>query len=71
MEICSDKKLIEEKGFDFIAIEGDWVDSYKVNQFTKGQQQDSSSVIELLKQYDRWPSSMWEIMKWQAGSMVE
>lgn len=53
------KKLIEEKGFDFIAIEGDWVDSYKVNQFIKGQQQDSSSVIELLKQYDRWPSSMW------------
>ena len=23
------KKLIEEKGFDFIAIEGDWVDSWK------------------------------------------
>ena len=64
------KKLIEEKGFDFIAIEGDWVDSYKVNQFIKGQQQDSSSVIELLKQYDRWPSSMWgnyemaELVQW-------
>jgi len=53
------KKLIEEKGFDFIAVEGDWVDSYKVDQFIKGQQQDSSDVIELLKQYDRWPSSMW------------
>ncbi|HMK26351.1 MAG TPA: erythromycin esterase family protein [Chitinophagaceae bacterium] len=53
------KKLIEEKGFDLIAIEGDWVDSRKVDQFIKGPQQDSSSVIELLKQYDRWPSSMW------------
>src|SRR5258705_7115555 len=53
------KKLIQEKGFDFIAIEGDWVDSYKVNQFIKGQKQDSLAVIELLKQYDRWPSSMW------------
>ena len=53
------KRLIEEKGFDFIAIEGDWVDSYKVNQFISGQKQDSLAVIELLKQYDRWPSSMW------------
>jgi erythromycin esterase len=53
------KKLIEEKGFDFIAVEGDWVDSYKVNQFINGQKQDSFAVIELLKQYDRWPSSMW------------
>src|SRR5258705_11398435 len=53
------KKLIEEKGFNLIAIEGDRVDSWKVNQFIKGQQQDSSLVIELLKQYDRWPSSMW------------
>jgi erythromycin esterase len=53
------KRLIEEKGFDFIAVEGDWVDSYKVNQFIKGQKQDSLAVLELLKQYDRWPSSMW------------
>src|SRR5260221_3149442 len=53
------KKLIREKGFDFIAIEGDWVDSYKMNQLIKGQKQDSLAVIELLKQYDRWPSSMW------------
>jgi erythromycin esterase-like protein len=53
------KKLIQEKGFDFIAVEGDWVDSYKVNQFIKGSQQDSSSAIEILKQYDRWPESMW------------
>jgi erythromycin esterase-like protein len=53
------KKLIEEKSFDFIAVEGDWVDSYKVNQFIKGQKQDSLAIIELLKQYDRWPSSMW------------
>ena len=53
------KKLIEEKGFDLIAVEGDWVDSYRVNQFIKGQKQDSLAVIKLLKQYDRWPSSMW------------
>ena len=64
------QKLIVEKGFDFIAIEGDWVDSYKVNQFIKGQKQDSLAVLTLLKQYDRWPSSMWgnyetaELIQW-------
>src|SRR5258706_15797096 len=45
------KRLIKEKGFDLIAIEGDWVDSYKVNQFIRGEKQDSSAAIELLQQY--------------------
>lgn len=53
------RRLIKEKGFDLIAIEGDWVDSYRVNQFIKGPLQDSLAVISLLRQYDRWPSWMW------------
>jgi erythromycin esterase-like protein len=27
------KRLIEEKDFNFIAVEGDWPDCYKVNRF--------------------------------------
>src|SRR5712671_6824569 len=53
------KKLIQEKGFDFMAIEGDWTDSYKINRFIREPVHDSAAVIEALKQYDRWPSSMW------------
>jgi erythromycin esterase-like protein len=53
------KKLITEKGFDFVAVEGDWTDSYKIDQFIKGPSRDSAAMIEALKQYDRWPSSMW------------
>jgi erythromycin esterase len=53
------RKLIEEKGFDFMAIEGDWDDSYKINQFIQKTEDDSVAAIEVLKQYDRWPSSMW------------
>ena len=63
------KKLIIEKGFDFIAIEGDWVDSYKVNQFIKGQRQDGAAAVKLLKQYDRWPSSMWG--NYETASLIE
>lgn len=53
------KKLVEEKGFDFMAIEGDWTDAYKVNRFIRGEKKDSAAAVEVLKQFDRWPSSMW------------
>ena len=53
------KKLIQEKGFDFMAVEGDWDDSYKINQFLHGPTQDSAEIVTALQQYDRWPSSMW------------
>jgi len=53
------KKLIEEKGFDFMAVEGDWDDSYKINRFLHGPTQDSAAIVTVLQQYDRWPSSMW------------
>jgi len=53
------KKLIQEKGFDIIAVEGDWADSYKINQFINGPPADSSAAVDVLKQYDRWPQHMW------------
>src|SRR6266480_3784475 len=30
------RRLIEEKGFNFVAVEGDWPDCYRVNRFVKG-----------------------------------
>ena len=53
------KRLIAEKGFSFIGIEGDWVDTYKVNAFIQGMPADSQQTLEILKQYDRWPRWMW------------
>jgi len=53
------KRLIQEKGFDFIAVEGEWADSYRVNEFIKGAPQDSAATIALLEQYNRWPTWMW------------
>lgn len=53
------KRLIQEKGFDFIAVEGEWADSYRVNQFIKGDSRDSLQAVSMLRQYDRWPTWMW------------
>lgn len=64
------KRLIQEKGFDFVAVEGEWADSYKVNQFIKGPEKDSAEVVALLKNYNRWPTWMWgnfevaELVEW-------
>src|SRR4051812_5835637 len=30
------QRLIEEKDFSFIAVEGDWPDCYQVNRFVRG-----------------------------------
>ncbi|MCC2546373.1 erythromycin esterase family protein [Hymenobacter sp. BT175] len=53
------KRLIQEKGFDFIAVEGEWADSYRVNEFVKGTRQDSAAAVRLLRHYNRWPTWMW------------
>ena len=53
------KRLIREKGFDMIAVEGEWADSYRVNQFIKGGPKDSAQAVAMLRQYDRWPTWMW------------
>lgn len=73
------KRLILEKGFDFMAVEGDWTDAYRINEFIKERLHDSSEIIEALKLFDRWPSSMWgnyeiaDLLQWinaynQSGS---
>jgi len=51
------KRLIVEKGFSFIAVEGDWPDCYRVNQFIKGDT--GTSARETLHAFSRWPTWMW------------
>ena len=53
------KRLVTEKGFNVIAVEGEWADSYRVNRFIKGPAADSAQAVALLRQYDRWPTWMW------------
>lgn len=52
------KQLIEEKGFNAIVIEGDWPDSYRVNDFVKGQSSDSNAYAAL-EGFQRFPTWMW------------
>ena len=53
------KRLILEKGFNFIAVEGDWPDCYRLNRFVKGLDDQDKKAIDLLHTFDRWPTWMW------------
>lgn len=53
------KRLISEKGFDFIAVEGDWPDCYRVNRYVKGFPDAGESARDVLHAFERWPTWMW------------
>jgi erythromycin esterase-like protein len=53
------KRLIREKGFSFIAVEGDWPDCYRVNRYAKGYPDSGASAREVLHAFERWPTWMW------------
>jgi erythromycin esterase len=57
MEIS--KRLIDEKGFSFIGVEGDWPDCYRVNRYLKRMSDSGSSAREVLHAFERWPTWMW------------
>ncbi len=63
------KRLIEEKGFSFIAVEGDWPDCYKVNRYIKGYSTGAENPIEILNTFNRWPTWMWA--NWEMVAFIE
>lgn len=52
------KRLIEEKGFTLIAVEGDWPSTQRVNRFIKGYDTDVNKQ-NVLNVFERWPTWMW------------
>jgi erythromycin esterase-like protein len=53
------QRLIKEKGFSFVAVEGDWPDCYQVNRYIKGAPNSGESAQAVLHAFDRWPTWMW------------
>jgi erythromycin esterase len=53
------KRLISEKGFSFIGVEGDWPDCYRVNRYVKSLPEAGQNAEEVLHAFERWPTWMW------------
>jgi erythromycin esterase len=53
------RRLIEERGFSFIAVEGDWPDCYRVNRYVKWLKDSGENAEQVLHAFERWPTWMW------------
>ncbi|SEG96880.1 Erythromycin esterase homolog [Nonomuraea solani] len=71
------RRLIEEKGFGFVGVEGDWPDCERVHQAVTGD----TDPFEALYTFRRWPTFMWAneevvhfcrwLRRWNAGRPPE
>ncbi len=61
--------LIEEKGFDFIAVEGDWPDCYEINRYVKHYPDSGDFTRDVLEKFTRWPTWMWA--NWEIAALME
>jgi erythromycin esterase len=63
------RRLITEKGFSFVAVEGDWPDCYRVNRYVKGYPDAGKSARDVLHEFKRWPTWMWA--NWEIVAFAE
>jgi erythromycin esterase len=62
-------RLIAEKGFKFVAVEGDWPDCYRVNRYVKGYLDAGNNAHDVLHAFNRWPTWMWA--NWEIVAVAE
>jgi erythromycin esterase len=63
------RRLILEKGFSFLAVEGDWPDCYAVNRYVKGYAESGANAYSVLHAFRRWPKWMWA--NWEVVALAE
>ncbi|HVA37158.1 MAG TPA: erythromycin esterase family protein [Candidatus Dormibacteraeota bacterium] len=52
------RRLIEEKGFTAVAVEGDWPDAHRVDRFVRGVDP-VGEAVDALAGFKRFPAWMW------------
>lgn len=63
------QRLIKEKNFSFVAVEGDWPDCYRVNRFAKGYLNSGKDTRSVLSEFNRWPTWMWA--NWEMVAFID
>ena len=62
------KRLIQEKGFSFIGVEGDWPDCYRLNRYAKGYLDSEKDILSVMNEFKRWPTWMWA--NWEVAAFI-
>ncbi|MGZ4690706.1 MAG: erythromycin esterase family protein [Acidimicrobiia bacterium] len=52
------RRLIDELGFNAVAVEADWPDAYRVNRYVMGLSDDRDAEVAL-SDFERFPAWMW------------
>lgn len=63
------QRLLREKNFSFVAVEGDWPDCYRVNRYAKNHANTGKSAHSVLHEFNRWPTWMWG--NWEMVAFIE
>ena len=63
------QRLIREKGFRFIAVEGDWPGCHEVDRFVRGAFPGETAEGVLRRAFRRWPSWMWA--NWEIAALAD
>jgi erythromycin esterase len=53
------RRLIEEKGFSFVAVEGDWPDCDRIDRAVRCRPGAPEDPRDALLAFERWPTWMW------------
>lgn len=53
------RRLVAEKGFTAVAIEGDWPDAFRVNRYVRGMDKTAGQAEQALSGFTRFPRWMW------------
>lgn len=53
------RRLIEEHGFTWIGVEGDWPDCWRINRWVRGLADPELDAAGELQTFERWPTWMW------------
>ncbi len=63
------KRLIREKNFSMIAVEGDWPDCYQLNRYIRQYKDSADQAKTALSAFNRWPTWMWA--NWEMVEFAE
>ena len=64
------RRLMEEKGFSLIGVEGDWSACYRTNLYITGRSDENLLPATVLHEsFERWPAWMWA--NWEIASLVQ
>jgi erythromycin esterase len=53
------RRLIAEEGYNWIGVEGDWPDCWRINRWVRGWSGQDQGVHALLAGFERWPTWLW------------